>query len=320
MTPVTTLDAVGLRRLHAGGVAVRVRPAVFEVRGPGAVACLQGLLTNDLEKPGPGGAVFGAVLTPKGAIIAELWALRLADRLLLVAEAAGREPLGALLRRSLPPRLARVEDCSTTLEGALLLGPVASEPIAGLPGPGHASELNGLVRMRAPAGAPFNALLLGAPAALDQAVAASGLPTGGDADREAARILAGWPRLGAEIGERTLVHEVRFDEIGGVSYTKGCYTGQETVARLHFRGHTNRELRGLLWEGAPTLTGVTITADDRPEAGTITSLLHLPGRLLGLGLVRREVEPGATVDAGGVPATVVALPFHLPAFLSPAAG
>ena len=58
-------------------------------------------------------------------------------------------------------------------------------------------------------------------------------------------------RLGHEIVEKTLVQEVRYDEIGGVSYTKGCYTGQETVARLHFRGHTNRELRGLRWMSAP---------------------------------------------------------------------
>ena len=68
---------------------------------------------------------------------------------------------------------------------------------------------------------------------------------------ELTRILAGWPRLASEVDEKTIPQEVRFDEIGGVSYTKGCYTGQETVSRLHFRGHANRQLRGLLFESDP---------------------------------------------------------------------
>ena len=315
-----TLAPAALRRLHGAAVAVPARPTVLAIRGSGAVQCLQGLLTNDIEKPGVGSAVYGALLTPKGAIIADAWALRLVDRVLLVAEPVAAAPLADLLKRSLPPRLARVEDESGRHAGALLLGPVAAEQLPGLPAPGHVSEAGGLVLVRAPAGAPFEALLLGDAALVEAALAASGVPRGDDADREAARILAGWPRLGAEIGERTLVQEVRFDEIGGVSYTKGCYTGQETVARLHFRGHTNRALRGLLWDGHPALDGATLSTEERPEAGTITSLLALPDRLLGLALVRREVEPGSTVTAGGVPATVVALPFHLPAFLSSAAG
>ena len=85
-----------------------------------------------------------------------------------------------------------------------------------------------------------------------------GAVAGDEGDLHAARLLAGWPALGAEIDERTLPQEVRYDEIGGVSYTKGCYTGQETVARLHFRGHTNRELRGLRWSGPEPLDGRAI--------------------------------------------------------------
>lgn len=314
-----TIDAAALRRLHAGGTVVRSRPAVFEVRGSGALSCLQGLLTSDIEKPGAGSVVYGALLTPKGAIIVDAWVLRLADRFLLLAEPAGREPLGELLRRSLPPRLAKAEALAGPLAAAWLLGPSSAEGVADLPGPGHVSQEGELLRVRPPAVAPFHGLLLGPPSVLDSALATTRLVEGDENDREAARILAGWPTLGAEIGERTLVQEVRYDEIGGVSYTKGCYTGQETVARLHFRGHTNRELRGILWDGLPTLAGEGVAADDGREAGTLTSLLALPDRLLGLGLIRREVEPGATVTAGGQPATVVALPFHLPAFL-PAAG
>jgi folate-binding protein YgfZ len=142
-------------------------------------------------------------------------------------------------------------------------------------------------------------LFLGGDAALDPiagALRGAGAREGGDPEFAASHILAGWPRLQAEIGERTLPQEVRFEEIGGLSYTKGCYTGQETVARLHFRGHTNRELRGLLWRG-PALEGDIMAAADggggrgylgtRPSTGSV-----------GLALIRRDV-PGRSRDAAG---------------------
>jgi aminomethyltransferase len=126
-------------------------------------------------------------------------------------------------------------------------------------------------------------------------------------DAEAARILAGFPRLGAEIGDKTLPQEVRYDEIGGVSYTKGCYVGQETVARVHFRGHANRMLRGVSWEGeAPT--EMVVTADAR-EVGRITSSLQSEKGGFGLAVLRREVEPGSEVLVAGRPARVNPLPF-----------
>ena len=118
-------------------------------------------------------------------------------------------------------------------------------------------------------------------------------------DLHAARILAGWPALGVEIDEKTLPQEVRYDEIGGVSYTKGCYTGQETVARIHFRGHTNRELRGLAWREPGAPDGRRGRSPREKEVGTVRSTLTVDGRTLGLALVRREVEPGAEVMAGG---------------------
>jgi folate-binding protein YgfZ len=121
-------------------------------------------------------------------------------------------------------------------------------------------------------------------------------------------VLSGWPTLGVEIDERTLPQEVRLDEIGGVSYTKGCYIGQETVARLHFRGHTNRELRGLRWRGTRPLEGRGVTLGEK-EVGSVRSTLTLEDRRLGLGTIRREVEPGDVVTAGGAEAKVVALPF-----------
>jgi hypothetical protein len=81
------------------------------------------------------------------------------------------------------------------------------------------------------------------------------------------------------------------------------------VARLHFRGHTNRELRGLVWQGNPSLEDATLRGSDGKEAGTIGSLLALPAVTVGLAVLRREVSPGNTVSSGDHQASVVALPF-----------
>ena len=163
----------------------------------------------------------------------------------------------------------------------------------------------------APESAPFVALAVGLAPAVESIVArllAAGAVPGEEVDLHAARLLSGWPALGVEIDGRTLPQEVRYDEIGGVSYTKGCYTGQETVARVHFRGHTNRELRGLRWTDSEPLDGRLVLFGEK-DVGSVRSTLTLEDRVLGLGLLRREVSPGETVTAGGRRARVVSLPF-----------
>jgi hypothetical protein len=95
-----------------------------------------------------------------------------------------------------------------------------------------------------------------------------------------------------------------------VSYTKGCYVGQETVARVHFRGHVNRLLRGVAWEGAPPEQD-EITLGNK-SVGRISSAMQVEERGYGLAMLRREVEPGAEVVIAGIPATVERLPFRFP--------
>jgi folate-binding protein YgfZ len=310
-----------LERLRHGAAVVSGSPAVFWVEGSGALACLQGLLTNDLAKPGDLSLVYGAVLTPKGMIVADHWVLRLPDRFALVGAERGREPTRELLNRSLPPRLAKVTDATGQVEAAWLIGgqafaTLARSSLKPLPeAAGRVSTINTidgrLALALAPEGAPFTALALGPPAAIApvvEALLAAGASGGTAEDLDAARVLAGWPALGAEIDARTLPQEVRYDEIGGVSYTKGCYVGQETVARLHFRGHANRNLRGLLWRTAAPLADERIVAADR-EVGAVRSTLALDDRRIGLGMLRREIDPGTEVLAGGQRAVVLALPF-----------
>ncbi len=95
-----------------------------------------------------------------------------------------------------------------------------------------------------------------------------------------------------------------------MSFTKGCYVGQETVARLFYKGRPNRHLRGLLLS-APASAGAPLLLGER-EVGTLTSSVVSPSLgPIGLALVRREAEPGVELRVGGdgVGATVVELPF-----------
>jgi folate-binding protein YgfZ len=315
-----TLDRDRLERVRREAAVVVNRPAVFHVTGPGALACLQGLFTNDLEKSGDESLVYGAMLTPKGMIVTDAWIARHGAALTLIAPARGREAVQAIFQRGLPPRLARAEDASDGSAVAWVLGERGFHTLvqSGIGTPDAAGRVlehggagDSLLVALAPEGAPFAALLAGPVQGVETAgrrLQLAGALRGDEGDLHAARILAGWPALGAEIDEKTLPQEVRYDEIGGVSYTKGCYTGQETVARVHFRGHTNRELRGLAWREAGPPEGRSVLAGEK-EVGTVRSTLTVDGRRLGLAVVRREVEPGSEVVAGGRGARVVRLPF-----------
>lgn len=323
-----------VQALRAGAVVAPADAGVIELAGGGAVACMQGLLTNDIEKPGDGSFVYGALLTPKGMIVVDGWAGRLGPtvRFTVPLSGGGRERALAILQRSIPPRLARTTDRTgdvavLRLAGAhaLAIAEAARIPTPPLAGRVVTVALDGTSCeiARAAEGAPFALQISVAPAEADQVAARltqagafGALPPA----LELARVLAGWPGLAAEMDERTLPQEVRLDTIGGVSYTKGCYTGQETVSRLHFRGHTNRGLVGLEFEGEPGPAdplpvfwedgeiGRVSTVAWLPEGATLTS----PGRWIGLGVLRGEAGPGTLVHAGGVAARVVALPFALP--------
>ena len=125
----------------------------------------------------------------------------------------------------------------------------------------------------------------------------------GDEAYDVLRIEAGMPRFGAEIDEQVMPAEAGVVD-RAVSFTKGCYIGQEPVARLHYRGHANRGLRSILLDGTLPEAGATVEVDGR-EVGRITSAAESPtiGRAVALAIVRREVDPGqrvGVVTADGV--------------------
>jgi folate-binding protein YgfZ len=308
-----------------GALVAEADVVVFDVSGSGAVSCMQGLLTCDIEKPGDGSYLYGGLLTPKGMLITDLWVGRGVGNVTLRVPRAGAAPLLEVLRRSLPPRLARVTDLSAEHTVLRLVGPAALEVAgrAGLAVPAEGRVANAVgggmlaVVAHPSAGGPFGLEVLTSRANADglrRRFADAGARVGTSTALDLARVLAGWPGLGAEIDDRTLPQEVRFDELGGVSYTKGCYVGQETVARLHFRGHANRHLRGLVWDEPPDPVNPSVSQDDKPR-GRVTTMVWVAAleRWLGLGIVRRELDLDRPVLAANQPATAVALPFALAA-------
>lgn len=288
-----TADCVVTREAYlaaeAEPTAITRDDAVLRVEGPGARDCLQGIFTNDLAK-GPADLLrWGAVLTPKGMIVTDLWIGSDTNGHWLVVPAGGREALRALLARSFPPRLAKVTDRSAEMAAWWLTGPPDVLP-------GEAVRLS-------PAGpAPFSALAL-----VPRGAEMPGWRIGGAELGTARQLVGGWPVLGREIDEKTLPQEVRFDELDGVRYDKGCYVGQETVARLHFRGHANRTLRALTGRGATPAEG-TITAAGGKEVGTVATLGLFGDRWIASAKLRREVATGEQVQVGGVGVTVVEFP------------
>ena len=278
---------------YAGpAIADRSARALVGVRGRDAEKLLQSLVSNDVEAVPSRGSCLAFVLTPKGRPVADLRIWREApDAFVLEAEPELQAELQATVRRYRLAARAEITDDRDRLASVCVLGPIE------LP-----------ERLLSATGS-LGVDVLGPPedvAALwREAVAAGARPIGSDA-YEIARVEAGVPRFGAEIDASVLPAETGLVD-QAVSFTKGCYVGQEPVARLHYRGHPNRHLRHLVsFDGALPTVPAEIALGDR-VVGRLTSVVQPPGDgpAVGLGYVRREVEEGSIVDvrqAGGDPA------------------
>jgi folate-binding protein YgfZ len=297
LEPGIRLSSAELASLHHDRLSIPVPDVLFRVEGPGTFSCLQGLLTNDVSKLESGQAAWGAFLTPKGMIVSDAWVIRDGDAAWVAVPEAGHDAMKLLFGRTMPPRLAKVADQGATMRLRWLVGATPA-------------TVDGAAIALPVARAPFVALAI-APESQSPAPAlhALGWHEAPATFADALKLLIGWPSLGREIDERTLPQEVRFDELGGVKYDKGCYTGQETVARLHFRGHANRGLRGLAWTASDGPTSAEVIHGDK-VVGTLRTIAQLGERTLALTVMRREVATGELVSTGETAAEVVELPFN----------
>lgn len=319
-----------------GGAMLIDRSARGRMRVAGAPAreMVAGLVTNDVVSLEPGMGQYAAALTPKGKIVADIRIFAHEDHLLI--DVPPRAYLGwqTMVRKYINPRLAPYRDESAALRDIGIFGrdareivaaiaEVSSGTLAGLAPYAHLSaEVAGhTVQVTRVPELGLEGYELIAPAAaaeeLWQRASAAGATPGGLLAWEIARIEAGRPEWGIDIDDNTIPQEANFDELHAISYTKGCYVGQEVVARVHFRGRVNRHLRGILCApGKLPTTGAELFSADGKVVGDIRSSALSP-RLgaIALAMVRREVEPGATLQVrwGGEETSgdVLQLPFPL---------
>jgi tRNA-modifying protein YgfZ len=280
---------------EAAGLVDRSDRAKFVVRGGEAAEFLQGQVSNDVEALEPGTGCYAVILNHKGKLRTDLRVLRGEDFFWLDTEAIGHAVLAHMLRTYAVGREVQWEDVSATRALVSVVGPAARELFEGSE---HSFEERD--------GRMYVATALGV-----DVIGEPGLEldfeTVSEEAAECLRIESGRPRLGFDMDAETMPEEAGINE-RAVSFTKGCYVGQETVARLHYRGKPNRHLRGLRL-AEPAERGTEVLLGEK-VVGRLGSVCVSP-RLgpIALALVRREAEPGDTVTVAGAEAEVVALPF-----------
>jgi folate-binding protein YgfZ len=297
------------------GLLDRSERGKLALTGPGAKEFLEGQVTNDVEALNSGQGVYAAFLSPKGKMLGDLRVLDLGDELFLDTERSALQDLFNMIRRY---RIGfDVELHKRTVERGLLslIGPEA-HAVAGardLPEQEHANaagDVDGTsVRMVV---TDVGVDLLCDAADTDTLAAALRGRGAADVDEAAAEVLrveTGRPRYGIDLDDTVIPQEAGLNE-RAVSFTKGCYVGQETVARLHYRGKPNRHLRGLRLS-APAALGDELRLGEKVVGRVGTAVVSPRHGPVALALVRREAEPGATVSVGdgGETAEVVELPF-----------
>ncbi len=288
------------------------------LRGADRQRFLNGLVTCDVKALAPGRGAYGFFTDPKGRVLADVVVLALAEALWLELPPGSSAAIAAHLRKYLIAdrvEVLELEDrVPLTLAGPLAAAALGKPPlddawqhcsreIAGAPvvcvREGRLGVPGFTLWVEAADAAPVWRELLGRGV----------LPAGREA-LEMVRIEGGVGRYGQDFGAEHFPQETGA-EAAAVSYTKGCYLGQEIVARIHYRGGVQRSLRGLRFLGEPPPVGTQVMGEGR-ESGAITSVARSPRwGAIGLGVMHQRVgEVGAEVSlADGNTATLVALPF-----------
>jgi len=268
------------------------------VRGRDAVSFLDSILSQDVAGLAEGVSARSLLLSGQGKLVALLRVVRTGgEEVALVTHAGG----AAALVEALTYYRIRVKVSFDVEERSLVE----------VWGPDAPSALGAAAPDRWVRGEDGDAVPIPL-ARVPRFLVAGEVPDVPDASVSAAtavRIEDGEPVMGRDVDERTIPQETGLVP-AAVSFTKGCYVGQELVARIDSRGHVNRHFRGLVLE-APVPEGTAVLGPDGAAVGTVTSVADSP-RLgtIALALLRREVEPGSSVGtAGGVSAVVHAVPF-----------
>ena len=295
----------------AVGLFARADRGLVEVRGSERVRWLNGMISRDvaaLANEGDGSSPASCealLLTPKGRVVADLLVIARPDALWLSCARAAIAPALEQLARFIVADDVDLVDVSEEWRCFALEGPRAAALVGALEADGVVAARVGDVsagryelRVAVDEAAAVRA-------ALDVVGSELGLVEGDDASFQVLRIEAGRPAYGCEIDE-VLPAEAGLEH--ALSLEKGCYTGQEIVARVHSRGRVNRSLVGLAFESGPPAGGSLLTIDGA-EVGRATSTCTAASGPIGLGIVRREhTDLGTLLECDGVRTSVVGLP------------
>jgi folate-binding protein YgfZ len=320
-TTLSTVTSLAISSTEYGavtegcGLVDRSERGKLALTGSETKSFLQGQVSNDVEALTPGTGCYAAFLTPKGKMLGDIRILDAGAELLLDTERVALQELFNMIRRFSVGY--DVELHKRTLQQGLLslIGPEAAT-VAGAGELGQAEhwhvegEVDGVpVRwIRTDLGLDL-LCEAGETDALASALEARGAQPVSEVVADCLRIEHGRPRYGIDLDDTVIPQEA---DLNGraVSFTKGCYVGQETVARLFYRGKPNRQLRGLRLS-EPAWTGAEVMFGDR-VVGRLGSVAESPSLgMIALALVRREAPPGSHVSVGSdqIKAVVVELPF-----------
>lgn len=312
-------ESAGYEAFYRGAALVdRAGRAVLGLSGKDPVGMLNAVLTNEVPKEPRLGA-YATLLNPKGRILTDLRALKSpsGERVFVDAEPEGADAAREVLGRYAPFSRVKIEDLSGADDpwGVLgLYGPGAAGLLGGLDLAEHESAevaVGDAALLAVGVAVPVPGFdLLGPASALAAAgelLLGSGAVAAGLDAYETARIEAGIPRFGTDMSPDNFPGECGILE-RAVSFKKGCYPGQETVARMHYRGHPNKDLHRLVVEGPPPAAGTAILQNGK-SIGSITSTSPRPvdGRTLALGYLARKADLNVPLSAGGAAVRPLAL-------------
>ena len=293
---------------RSGGVGfIELRRGLIAVWGKETVQFLDGMITNDVKTLADGSQMLAAFPNAQGRLLAVVRVLRQGDRFLIETEEATREKVFQNLFRFTLAGDFSIEDLSQQYVYFELFGsddtPTQAEPPA---------SAGGFLFHRSASTDRF--------VSVDIVDSFRGELINSDVVEitddiyETLRIENGIPKYGVDMDETTIVPELGLE--GMISYTKGCYIGQEIIARIHFRGHVAKQLTGLLAEPGTEATGflpgAELTSPDGKNAGRVTSVIYSPklDRTIALAFVRYDhLSEGTELSSGDTLATVTNLPF-----------
>jgi tRNA-modifying protein YgfZ len=316
-TPAPAVELDGqYRALREEAGYLPRRRAMVLVSGPDAAEYVQGQLTNDIEALAPGGGCYAALLDRKGHLVSDMRVLRLESHgggVWLDLEPGPSEAVLKHLRTYSIGRDVQVEDVGPRWAMLSAIGPRATE-LAGFEGLAaeHAQrfrEWDGTEVLGVATDLGVDLIVRADQLeGLEQLLRDAGVAEVSEEAAEILRIESGRPRFGLDMGPESMPAEAGIVQ-RAVNFEKGCYIGQEPVARLHHRGKPNRTLRGLRLSGTAE-TGQPLLLGER-EVGRIGSTCLSPALgPIALAIVRREAEVGDRLTVGGeITAEVVELPF-----------